>query len=92
MGFEKDIDAIFCEINAYIPQFTSRSDTLTTSEKHWIFGAAFTVVSGLVINYRFYKSYTFKKKCQKNITLYSKWPKAFQSGHSFHQKKFVISS
>ncbi len=29
MEFETDIDDIFGEINAYIPQFTTRSDALT---------------------------------------------------------------
>ncbi len=53
--FEGYIDTIFEEINAYIPQFTTRSDTLTAREKRWIFGAALTVVSGLVLAYRFYK-------------------------------------
>ncbi len=67
MGFEKDIDDIFGEINAYIPQFTTRSDTPTTKEKRWIFGAAFTVVSGIVSTYPFYKSYTFKKNVKRTI-------------------------
>ncbi len=42
MEFEKDIVDIFGEINAYIPQFTTRSDTSTNREKCWIF--VFTVV------------------------------------------------
>ncbi len=65
--FETDIDDIFGEINAYIPQFTTRSDTPTTREKHWIFGAAFTVVSGLVSSYLCYKSYTFKKNDKSTL-------------------------
>ncbi len=71
MEFEQDIDDIFGEINAYILQFTTRSDTPTTYGKHWIFGAAFTVVSVLVSAYRFYKSYTFKKnvKCTLHYIL-----------------------
>ncbi len=60
--FERDIDEIFGEINAYIPQFTTKSDTPTKCEKCWIFGAAFTVVSGLVTAYQIYKSYTLRKK------------------------------
>ncbi len=35
--FETDIDDILGEINAYICQFTTRSDTPTTHEKCWIF-------------------------------------------------------
>ncbi len=65
--FETDIDDIFREINACIPQFTTRSDTPTTREKRWIFRAAFTVVSGLVSAYRFYKSYTFKKNVKRTL-------------------------
>ncbi len=66
-GFETNIDDIFEEINAYIPQFTTRSDTPTPREKCWIFGAAFTVVSGLVSAYRFYKSYTFTKNVKRTL-------------------------
>ncbi len=33
MYFEHDIDNIFDEINAYIPQFTTRSDTPSSHEK-----------------------------------------------------------
>ncbi len=65
--FETDIEYILGEINTYIPQFTTRSDTPTTLEKHWIFGAAFTVVSGLVSACRFYKSYTFKKNVKRTL-------------------------
>ncbi len=64
LEFEQDIDDIFGEINAYIPQFTTRSDRPTKREKQWIFGAAFTVISGLVTAYRIYKSYTFRKNMQ----------------------------
>ncbi len=67
MEFEQDIDDIFGEINAYIPQFTTWSDTPTTHEKHWIFRAAFTVVSGLVTAYQFYKSYTFRKNVKRTL-------------------------
>ncbi len=48
MEFEHDIDNIFDKINAYILQFTTRSDTPTKHGKRWIFGVAFTVVSRLV--------------------------------------------
>ncbi len=47
LEFEQDIDDIFGEINAYIPQFTTRSDTHTKHEKRWIFGAAFTIIPSL---------------------------------------------
>ncbi len=50
--FEWDIDEIFDEINTYIPQFTTKSDTPTKREKHWIFEAAFMIVSGLITAYR----------------------------------------
>ncbi len=33
LEFEKDIDEIFNKINAYIPQFTTKSDTPTKLEK-----------------------------------------------------------
>ncbi len=65
--FEKNIDDIFGEINACIPQFTIRSDTPTTCEKWWIFVEAFTVISGLVSTYCFYKSYTFKKNVKRTF-------------------------
>ncbi len=48
LEFEQDIDDMFGEINAYIPQLTTRSDTTTKREKQWIFGGAFTVISDLV--------------------------------------------
>ncbi len=67
MEFEHDIDNIFDEINAYIPQFTTRSDTPSSNEKRWIFGAAFTVVSGLVSAYRFYKDYVFNKNMTRTL-------------------------
>ncbi len=59
--FKRDMDEIFEETNAYIPLFTTQSDTLTKREKRWIFGVAFMVVSGLVTAYRIYKKYTFRK-------------------------------
>ncbi len=66
--FKWDIDDIFEEINAYILQFTTQSDTPTKHEKHWIFGAAFTVMSGLVTAYRIYKSYIFRKNVQRTLS------------------------
>ncbi len=36
--FKREIDEIFDEINAYIPQFTTKSDTPTKLEKRWILG------------------------------------------------------
>ncbi len=64
LEFEHDIDSIFDEINAYIPQFTTRSDTPSRHEKRWIFGDAFTVISGLVTAYRINDSYTFRRNVQ----------------------------
>ncbi len=68
LEFEWDIDNIFDEINAYIPQFTIRSDTPTNREQFSIFGVAFMVVSGLVTAYRIYKSYTFRKNVQQTLS------------------------
>ncbi len=59
--FETDIDDIFEEINAYLPQFKTRHVSPTPREKHWIFGADFTVVSGLVSAYQFYKAIPSRK-------------------------------
>ncbi len=67
MEFEHDIDDIFDEINAYIPQCTTRNDTPSTHEKRWTFRAAFTVVSCLVCAYRFYKDYVFKKNMKLTL-------------------------
>ncbi len=67
MDFEHDIDNIFNEVNAYIPQFTTRSETPSSRKIRWIFGAAFTVVSRLVSAYRFYKDYVFKKNNKRNL-------------------------
>ncbi len=66
--FERDIDEIFDEINANIPQFTTKCDIPTKCGKRWIFGAAFTVVSGLVTAYRIYESYTFRKNVQHTLS------------------------
>ncbi len=65
--FERDIDEIFDEINAYILQFTNKSDMPTKLEKHWIFGTAFTVVSGLVTAYRIYKATPSGKNVQHTL-------------------------
>ncbi len=67
MEVENDIDNIFNEINTYILQFTTRSDTTTTLEKRWILGAAFTVVSRLLTAYRFYKDYVFKNNVKHTL-------------------------
>ncbi len=65
--FEHDIDDIFDDVNAHIPQFTTRSDTPSTHEKSWISTAAFTFFSGLVSAYRFYKDYVFKKNMKQTL-------------------------
>ncbi len=36
-------------------------------KKRWLFGVAFTVVSGLVSAYRFYKDYDFKKNVKRTL-------------------------
>ncbi len=66
--FERNINEIFDEINAYIPQFTTKSDTPTKHEKCWIFWAAFMFMSGLLTAYRIYKSYTFRKNVQHTLS------------------------
>ncbi len=76
--FERDIDEIFEEINSYIPQFNTQSDTPTNCEKRWIFGPAFMVVSGLVTAYRIYKSYTFRKNVQRTLSYILSNQKYFQ--------------
>ncbi len=90
MEFEQDINDILHEINVYIPQFTTRSDTSTTHENHWIFRAAFTVVSRLVIAYRFNKG-SPSEKMSNHFTLYSRRPKAFSSEYTFQQMQSVVS-
>ncbi len=66
--FKPNIDDIFREINAYILQFTTRSDTLTKLDKRCIFGAAFMVMYGLVTAYTIYKSYTSRKNVQHTLS------------------------
>ncbi len=44
--FEKEIDFILSETNAYIPCFVTRTDTLVNREKFAILAALFTVGSG----------------------------------------------
>ncbi len=68
LEFERDTDEIFNEINAFIPQFTTKSDTPTKRETQRIFGMAFVIVSGLVTAYRIYKSYTFRKNVQHTLS------------------------
>ncbi len=90
LEFERDIDDIFEEINAYILQFTTRSDTPTNHEKHWIFGATFTVVSGLVTAYRIYKSYTFSKNVQQTLSYISDKKRHFQQ-NVLSNKRYILS-
>ncbi len=47
MEFEKEIDAILTEVNAYIPRFVTRSHTPNRQQKSLIFCAAMSVVSRL---------------------------------------------
>ncbi len=88
--FERYIDVIFNEINAYIPQFTTKSDTPTKPEKHWIFGAAFTIVSHLVTAYRIYKSYTFRKNVQCTLSYILSNQRHYQQ-NILSNKKYLLS-
>ncbi len=90
LEFERDIDDIFEEINAYIPQFTTRSDTPTNREKHWIFRDAFMVVSGLVTAYRIYKSITFRKNVQQPLSYILDKQKHFQH-NVLSNKRYLLS-
>ncbi len=85
--FERDIDEIFEEINAYILQFTTQSDTPTNREKLWIFGAAST---GLVTACRIYKSYTFRKSLQQTLTYILSNQNHFQQ-NILSNKRYLLS-
>ncbi len=78
LEFKQDIDEILGKINAYIPLFTTRGDTPTKHETRWIFGAAITVISGMVTAYRIYKSYTFHKNVQRTLHYILNKQKQFQ--------------
>ncbi len=86
---ERDIDDILGEINAYIPQFTTKSDTPTKCEK-WIFVAAFTVISGFVTAYSIYKSYTFCKNIQRMLHYILNKQKQFQQ-NVLSNKRYLLS-
>ncbi len=88
--FEGDIDQIFDEINAYIPQFTTKSDTTTRREKRWIFGRAFMIVSGLVTAYRIYKSYTFRRNVQHTLSYFLSNQRHYQQ-NILSNKKYLFS-
>ncbi len=90
LEFEQDNDKIFDECTAYIPQFTSKNDTPTKREKHWIFGAAFTIVSGLVTAYRIYKSYTFRKNVQRTLSYILSNQRHYQQ-NILSNKKYLLS-
>ncbi len=90
LEFEQDIDVIFKEINAYIPQFTTKSDTPTKSEKRWIFGAAFTILSGLVISYQIYKSYTFRNNVQCTLSYILSNQRHYEQ-NILSNKKYLLS-
>lgn len=80
--FKTDIDEIFEEINAYIPQFTTRSETPTRQgEKVDIRRSIYCCVqSGHSISH-LQKLY-MKKRSKTNITLYPGWTSTFSPGHS----------
>ncbi len=65
--FEKEIDFILSETNAYIPRFVTRTDTLVNLEKRAILAALFTVGSGLFSAWHFYKDYTFKRNLRRTL-------------------------
>ncbi len=90
LEFERDIDDIFEEIHAYIPQFTTRSDTPSNREKCWIFWAAFMVVSGLVSAYRIYNSYTFRKNVQQILSYILDKQNYFQK-NVLSNKRYLLS-
>ncbi len=58
--FEKEIDFILNETNAYIPRFVTHTDMPVNREKQAILVALFTVGSGMFSAWCFYKDYTFK--------------------------------
>ncbi len=84
LEFERDIDEIFDEINVYIPQFT------TKSEKRWIFGVAFMIMSSLVTAYRIYKSYTFRKNVQHTLSYILSNQRHYQQ-NILSNKKYLLS-
>ncbi len=59
--FEKEIDYILSETNAYMRRFVTPTDTPVNHEKRAILAAFFTIVSGLFSAWRFYRDYTFKR-------------------------------
>ncbi len=68
LEFEQGIDEIFDEINVYIHQFTTKSDTLTKREKRWIFGMAIMIVSipfGKMCNILYHTSFPIKDTINK---------------------------
>ncbi len=67
MKFEKEIDFILSETNAYIPRFVTRTDKLAKREKRAILAALFTIGSGLFSAWRFYKDYTFKRNLRRTL-------------------------
>ncbi len=90
LEFERDIDQIFNEINTYIPQFTTKSDTPTKREKQWIFGVAFMIMSGLLTAYRIYKSYTFRKNVQRTLSYILSNQRNYQQNIPSN-KKYLLS-
>ncbi len=93
LEFERHIDNIFEEINAYIQQFTTRSEMPINHEKCWIFGAAFLVVSGLVTTYRIYKSYTFAKICSRITCILLLYCTSVNSYYSMNvMKSFILNN
>ncbi len=90
LEFERYLDEIFNEINAYIPQFTTKSDKPTKREKRWIFWAAFTIMSGLVTVYRIYKSYNFRNNVQRTLSYILSNQRHYQQNF-LSNKKYLLS-
>ncbi len=58
-------------------------------EKQWIFGAAFTVISGIVTACRKYKSYTFCKNMQRTLHYILNKQKQFQQ-NVLSNKRYLL--
>ncbi len=62
----------------------------TKREQFWIFGVAFTIVSGLVTAYRIYKSYTFRKNVQRTLSYILSNQRHYQQ-NILSNKKYLLS-
>ncbi len=83
MEFETDIDEIFGKINAYIPQFTTRSDTPTTRDEMLDIQGIFYCRLWIGFPLLLLQKLHLQEKCQENIALYPLLSMIFPSQHSF---------